>query len=106
MAFEALESRTAQAGMRHIANCDVSIDGLGGRGIFDAEANVVADGLVESTGPQVQVLAALYPDVAHGTDVLVTKTVDGITTFSQAYTVSGIQPDGTGFLALQLREAG
>lgn len=104
MAFEDLEVRTAAAGLRHIGNCDVVIDGSSGRGIFDAEGGLVINGLVETTGPQVQVLSSLAPAAQQETAVSITRKVNGVPV-TTAYTVTAAVPDGTGFTTYQLHLA-
>lgn len=64
--------------------------------IFDNAYLASLGGLVESTGPVAQAQSADVAGVQQG---------DTITINATAYTVTGVQPDGTGVTLLQLREA-
>lgn len=62
--------------------------------IFDSGYTAALGGLVESTGPICQARTADVEDVVQGSTI----TIDGTD-----YTVTGVQPDGTGVTTLQLR---
>lgn len=104
MAFEDLESLSAETVIHHLGNCDVVLGGQPGRGIFDAEAVAVLDQLVDSPGPQVQVLTSLAPALVEGADATVTRKVNAVST-TTAYSVVGFRPDGTGLTVVSLRLA-
>lgn len=62
--------------------------------IFDNGYTTVLGGLVESTGPSCIAKTTDVADVVQGDTI----TIDGT-----VYTVTGVQPDGTGVTTLQLR---
>jgi hypothetical protein len=62
--------------------------------IFDAAYAGALSGLVETTGPQC---------IAKTADVAGAVQGNTITINAVAYTITGIQPDGTGITTLQLR---
>lgn len=62
--------------------------------IFDAAYQSGMNGLVETAGPACQAKSADVSTVVQGTTITIGAT---------AYTVVGVQPDGTGVTTLQLR---
>lgn len=64
--------------------------------VFDAAYTGALAGLVESTGPQAICSSAdvAARSIVHGTAITINGT---------PYTVTGVQPDGTGLTTLQLR---
>lgn len=62
--------------------------------IFDNAYAGALGGLVESTGPQCIAKTADVAGVVQGAAIVIGGT---------AYTVTGVQPDGTGITTLQLR---
>lgn len=64
--------------------------------IFDNDFVSALGSLVESSGPQCIGPSAQLAGVVQGTAITINAT---------AYTVTGVQPDGTGITTLQLRAA-
>ena len=94
-AFAALESRLNQAVFARIANAVATLPGWEEVDVvFDKAGIRVLDGLVESSGPQCSAPSAAVCSLSYG-DTLI---IDGTT-----YSVTGIEPDGTGITTLQLR---
>lgn len=85
--FAHLATHTAAAFTPHGVQVEFDV-------IFDAQS--VVAGLVSDIGPQA---------LCQSADVSGVVWADGITIGGTAYTVSAIQPDGTGVTTLQLREA-
>lgn len=97
MGFEHLEQRTASAAMAHIGNADVVLGTQPLRGIFDAAAEQVLDGMVVGVGPRLTLLTSLCGHLRSG---------DALQVNGRPYVVSEPpEPNGTGLTALQLRQA-
>ncbi len=64
--------------------------------IFDAVGQSALAGFVETAGPQC---------IAKSQDVATVVQGTAITINAVAYTVTGVEPDGTGLTTLQLRKA-
>jgi hypothetical protein len=62
--------------------------------IFDADYAGALSGLVESTGPQCRAKSVDVSAVVQGSTIVINATT---------YTITGVQPDGTGITTLQLR---
>ena len=62
--------------------------------IFDKAYLGAMGGLVESTGPQCLAQTSTVASVVQGTAIVINATT---------YTVTGVEPDGTGITVLQLR---
>jgi hypothetical protein len=62
--------------------------------IFDKAYFGAMGGLVESTGPQCLAQTSTVASVVQGTAIVINATT---------YTVTGVEPDGTGITVLQLR---
>lgn len=62
--------------------------------VFDNAYLSALGGMIESTGPELMGKTSDLAAIVHG---------DTITINATAYTVTGIQPDGTGVTVLQLR---
>lgn len=70
------------------------VDGVDVGMLFDRAYTGALSGLVESTGPQAVAKSADVAAVVQGSALV----IGGVT-----YTVTGVEPDGTGITTLQLR---
>jgi len=98
--FAALEARLNSAVMRRLANTVATLDGVTVSGIFDQAYVSALD--VASIGPGL--LLATADTKAVQIDTSQVRILDGPYA-GPAYTVRGIEPDGTGLTVLRLRKS-
>lgn len=90
--FASLQDRVNDAVVAHLADVDVTIGAVSGRGLFNA---AFADPLgVSGTRPVLRVLAADFPAVVRGSAVAIG---------ADTYEVLTVEPDGAGMHRLTLR---
>ena len=95
-AFAAIEAATATSAVAALANAEAVIGGTTYRVIFDA---AYADPLgIAGSSPVAELDAADW--TASSATTGDTITVDG-----DSYTITGVEPDGTGMVRLRLQEA-
>ena len=91
--FAAFESATANAAMAALANCTATVGAVAGvEGVFDS-AYATSFGLTAGTSPALTVKAADVPAVAQDVTVVIGAA---------SYTVTDVEPDGTGLILLRL----
>lgn len=73
---------------------DITVNGIAARGIFDDAYGESFGGMVAGSGPMLRLSSSVA--VARGNTVVVS---------AKTYTVTGIEPDGTGITTLRLNEA-
>lgn len=73
---------------------DITVNGLPARGIFDNGFASTFSGMVDGTSPVLHMLSAV--PVACGDTVIISAA---------SYTVTGVEPDGTGVTQLRLDKA-
>ncbi len=73
---------------------DITVNGLPARGIFDNGFASGFGGMVDGTSPVLHMLSAV--PVARGDTVIISAA---------SYTVTGVEPDGTGVTQLRLDKA-
>jgi hypothetical protein len=73
---------------------DVTVNGLPARGIFDNGFAAAFNGMIDGTSPVLHLLSAV--PVSRGDTVIISAA---------SYTVTGIEPDGTGVTQLRLDKA-
>ena len=73
---------------------DVTVNGVSARGIFDNGFAAAFGGMVDGTSPVLHLLSAV--PVSRGDAVIISGA---------SYTVTGIEPDGTGVTQLRLDKA-
>ena len=73
---------------------DVTVNGVAARGIFDNGFASGFSGMVDGTSPVLHMLSAV--PVARGDTVIISAA---------SYTVTGVEPDGTGVTQLRLDKA-
>ncbi len=73
---------------------DVTVNGLPARGIFDNGFASAFNGMVDGTSPVLHLLSAVPVD--RGDTVIISAA---------SYTVTGVEPDGTGVTQLRLDKA-
>lgn len=73
---------------------DITVNGLPARGIFDNGFASTFSGMVDGTSPVLHMLSAV--PVARGDTVIISAA---------SYTVTGVEPDGTGVTQLRLDKA-
>lgn len=92
--FAAAVTRLNSAVVGKLCANVVSVSGVEIDALFDKAYLGALSGLVESTGPQCIAKTSDVAAVVQGSTI----TIDGT-----AYTVTGVQADGTGISTLQLR---
>lgn len=93
--FAAIETATAANAVAALANVTAVVDGVTVNGIFDNDF-LIALGVTAGTGPVLLCAAADITSAAQGDTVV----VGGI-----SYTITSLEPDGTGMTLLRLQEA-
>jgi|CXWJ01.1.fsa_nt_gi hypothetical protein len=73
---------------------DITVNGLPARGIFDNGFAAAFNGMVDGSSPVLHLLSAV--PVACGDTVIISAA---------SYTVTGVEPDGTGVTQLRLDKA-
>ena len=73
---------------------DITVNGLPARGIFDNGFASTFSGMVDGTSPVLHMLSAV--PVARGDTAIISGA---------SYTVTGVEPDGTGVTQLRLDKA-
>lgn len=76
---------------------DLTVNGVPVRGIFDNAYGSAFGGMIDGSGPMVR----LPSSTAAG----IVKRGDPVVVESTAYTVTAVEPDGTGLTLLRLSEA-
>ena len=76
---------------------DLTVNGVPVRGIFDNAFGSAFGGMIDGTGPMVR----LPSSTAAG----IVKRGDAVVIGSTGYTVTTVEPDGTGLALLRLEEA-
>lgn len=94
--FADLEAATASAAMAAVSNCTATIGAYSGvPGIFDAAYAEMMG--ISGVSPSLLIIAAHAPTVSQGDSV----TLDS----GGSYTVTRVEPDGTGMVRLALESA-
>lgn len=93
--FAAIETATAANAVAALANVTATVDSVTVNGIFDNDY-LTAMGVTAGTGPVLFCAAADVTSAGQG---------DAVTVNATSYTITGIEPDGTGMVLLRLQEA-
>lgn len=92
--FAALEAATATSALAALANCTATIGAVSGvECIFDAAYQDTFG--IAGNAPALTIVTSAAPSAAQGTAVTVNST---------SYTITAIEPDGTGLTRLRLQE--
>lgn len=93
MSFAAAIERTRSATLRHLADCEITLDGLVTVPAIWREQGVAAFGMVNASAPTALIASDAYPEIRRGLRV----TRNGVD-----WRAIDALPDGTGFTLLQL----
>lgn len=91
--FAAIETATAANAVAALANVSAVVDGVTVNGIFD---NAYGDALG---------IAGSVPMLSCASDEIDAARGDAVTIGATSYTVTNVEPDGTGMTRLTLQEA-
>lgn len=93
--FAAIETATAANAVAALANVTATVDGATVNGIFDNDF-LTAMGVTAGTGPVLLCASADVTSAAQG---------DAVTVGAVGYTITSLEPDGTGMTLLRLQES-
>lgn len=91
--FAAIETATAANAVAALANVSAVVDGVAVNGIFD-NAHGDAFGIAGSV-----------PTLSCASDEIDAERGDAVTIGATSYTITNVEPDGTGMTRLMLQEA-